>query len=169
METYTLPYVKWIAGGNLLNDTGNPKLVFCDDLKGWGTYVYLRLVHVDVWWKPSQYCFHPPIKNKTKFLKRIKDYLNSRFPLETLLACSMKQPWWRRPSGKELHASNKWSGSLWEMRAVSSQEPARSQRCQPYHHKEINSAKKLNETENEFFPSQTTIWECSLDDTFIKP
>ena len=32
---YTLTYVKWIAGGNLLYDAGNPKLVLCDDLAEW--------------------------------------------------------------------------------------------------------------------------------------
>ena len=35
METYTLPYVKWIAGGNLLYDAGNPKLVLCANLERW--------------------------------------------------------------------------------------------------------------------------------------
>ena len=30
---YTLPYVKWITGGNLLYATGNPK--FWDNLEGW--------------------------------------------------------------------------------------------------------------------------------------
>ena len=34
-ETYTLPYVKQIAGGHLLCDPGNPKLVLCDSLEGW--------------------------------------------------------------------------------------------------------------------------------------
>ena len=28
-----LTYVKWIVGGNLLYDAGNPKLLLCDDLK----------------------------------------------------------------------------------------------------------------------------------------
>ena len=49
-------------------DARNPKSVLCDNLEGWhgdggrrsvrreGTYVYLWLVHVDVWQKPSQYC-----------------------------------------------------------------------------------------------------------------
>ena len=47
-------------------DAGNPKPVLCDDLEGWdwergvimreGTHVYLWLIHVDVWRKPSQYC-----------------------------------------------------------------------------------------------------------------
>ena len=60
IETYILLYVKWIASGNLLYDTGNPKPVPCDNLESrvgrevggrvrkWGTYVYLWLIHVDV-------------------------------------------------------------------------------------------------------------------------
>jgi len=28
-----LTYVKWIAGGNLLYDPGNPKLVLCDNIE----------------------------------------------------------------------------------------------------------------------------------------
>ena len=52
----------------------------CDNLEGWngvgggmevqeGTYVYLWLIHVDVWQKPTQYCKAiilqlNPIKNK---------------------------------------------------------------------------------------------------------
>ena len=35
VETYALPYGKWIAGGNLLYVAGNSKLVLCDDLEGW--------------------------------------------------------------------------------------------------------------------------------------
>ena len=34
-ETYTLQYVKQIASGNLVYDTGNPKPVLCDNLEGW--------------------------------------------------------------------------------------------------------------------------------------
>ena len=34
-ETCTLPYVKQIASGNLLHDTGNSTSVPCDNLKGW--------------------------------------------------------------------------------------------------------------------------------------
>ena len=40
--------------------------MLCDNLEGWdgvggrfkreGTYVYLQLIHVDVWQKPIQYC-----------------------------------------------------------------------------------------------------------------
>ena len=40
------------------------KLVLCDRLERWdgveggreGPYIYLRLIHVDVWQKPIQYC-----------------------------------------------------------------------------------------------------------------
>ena len=54
---YTLPYVKQIASGSLMYDEGNPKLVLCDNLEGWGregggsgdqeggdTYIYGRLM-----------------------------------------------------------------------------------------------------------------------------
>ena len=70
METYKLPYVKWMASGNLLYDAGSSNQVLCDNLEGggWGgvgggreaqregTYVYLWLIHVDAWQKPTQYC-----------------------------------------------------------------------------------------------------------------
>ena len=36
IETYILPYVKWIASGSLMYDAGNPKLVLCDNLERWG-------------------------------------------------------------------------------------------------------------------------------------
>lgn len=55
----------------------------------------------------------------------------------------------------------------WKMREASSQEPARSQGPQPYSHKEMNSANKLNETGSGFFPSQLTRWECNLVDTSV--
>ena len=53
-----------IASRNLLYDAGSSKPVLCDDLDGWngemggsrGTYVYLWLIHVDVWKKSTQYC-----------------------------------------------------------------------------------------------------------------
>ena len=53
METYTLPYVKQIANGNLLYDVGSSNQVLCDNLEGCervggkrevkreGTYVHL--------------------------------------------------------------------------------------------------------------------------------
>ena len=73
IETYTLPYVKLIASGNLLYYAGSSKLVLCDSLEGLdrvgggrevqeggrfkreGTYVYSWLIHVDIWQKPTQY------------------------------------------------------------------------------------------------------------------
>ena len=33
-------------------------------LKREGTYVYLWLIHVDIWQKPKQYCNYTSIKNK---------------------------------------------------------------------------------------------------------
>ena len=68
METYTFPYVKWIGSGNLLCDAGSYNQGLCDNLgggMGWevarrfrreGTHVYLRLILVDVWQRPIQYC-----------------------------------------------------------------------------------------------------------------
>ena len=35
METYSLPYVKQPASGNLLYDAGSSNLVLCDNLEGW--------------------------------------------------------------------------------------------------------------------------------------
>ena len=35
IETYILPYVKQIASGYLLYDTGSSKPVLCDNLEGW--------------------------------------------------------------------------------------------------------------------------------------
>ena len=32
--TYTLPYIKWIASGNLLYDAASSNLVLCDSLEG---------------------------------------------------------------------------------------------------------------------------------------
>ena len=52
----------------LLHDAGRLNQVLCDNLEGWDgwevggrfkgdwTYVYLWLIHVDVWQKPTQYC-----------------------------------------------------------------------------------------------------------------
>ena len=36
IETYTLPYVKQIASGNLLYATGSSNPLFCDNLEEWG-------------------------------------------------------------------------------------------------------------------------------------
>ena len=64
----TLPYVKQIANGNLLYGSGNSNRgsesiqrggmgrLVGGRLKKEGTYVYLWLIHVDVWQKPTQFC-----------------------------------------------------------------------------------------------------------------
>ena len=36
METYTLPYAKWIASGSLIYNAGNSKLMIYNNLEGWG-------------------------------------------------------------------------------------------------------------------------------------
>ena len=63
-----LPYVKWIASGNLLYDRGTQSWCFVTTYRGGtgkekggrfkreGTYVYLWPAHISVWQKPSQYC-----------------------------------------------------------------------------------------------------------------
>ena len=65
-ETYTLPYVKWIASGTLLFDTGSSTQCSVTTQKGGEgqdlgerfkkeeTYVYLWLIHI-VWQKPTQH------------------------------------------------------------------------------------------------------------------
>ena len=65
---YTLPYVKQIANGNLLYDSGSSNwgpVITWREGKEWeaggrfkkeGTYVHLWLIHVDVWQKSNQYC-----------------------------------------------------------------------------------------------------------------
>ena len=55
METYTVPYVKQIASGNLLNDSGSSHL---GDLEGWGGREAQEggdiCIHADVWQKPTK-------------------------------------------------------------------------------------------------------------------
>ena len=62
---HELPCVKQIAGGNLRYNARSSNLVLCDHLEWWevggrfkrvGMCVYLWLIHVDVWQKPTQYC-----------------------------------------------------------------------------------------------------------------
>ena len=72
--------MKYIASGTLLYDAGSSNLVLCDNLEGWGgvgdgegfrreeSYVYLWLIHVDVWQKPRQFCKAIILKLKS-FLK----------------------------------------------------------------------------------------------------
>ena len=64
----TLPYVKQTANGNLLYDSENSKWGSVTTQKAGmgrkaggmfkreGTNVYLWLIHVDVWQKPTQFC-----------------------------------------------------------------------------------------------------------------
>ena len=51
METYTLPYVKEIANGNLMSDSGNSNRGL-GQAEGWDgreeTWVYLWLILVDI-------------------------------------------------------------------------------------------------------------------------
>ena len=64
----SLPYVKWVASGNLLYDQGTQSWCFVTTYRGGtgkergerfkreGTYVDLWPTHISVWQKPSQYC-----------------------------------------------------------------------------------------------------------------
>ena len=57
-----------MTSANLIHESGHPKLVLWDNSEGWGgkrggrrvqdggTHVHPRLIHVDVWRKPPQYC-----------------------------------------------------------------------------------------------------------------
>ena len=51
--------------------------VLCDNLEGWevggrfkreGTYIYLWLIHVDGWQKPTQYCKAIILQLKTQYI-----------------------------------------------------------------------------------------------------
>ena len=50
-------------------------------LKKAGTYVYLRLIHVDAWQKTTQYCSYPSIKNKQTNKKAYELLGKHRVPL----------------------------------------------------------------------------------------
>ena len=77
-----LPCVKQIANGNLLYDSGNSNWGSVTIQRGvmgrevgWrfkreGTYVYLWLIHVDVWQKPTRFCKAIILQLKSKFKKR---------------------------------------------------------------------------------------------------
>ena len=66
-------------------DTGNPNLKCYGNLEGWdgeerggrlrgkGTYMYLWLIHVDVWQKLTQYC--KAIMLQLKIFKSVKNYV----------------------------------------------------------------------------------------------
>ena len=58
--------------------------MFCDNLEGWdgvgdgrevpegGTYVYIGLIHIDVWQKPTQHCKAIILQLKINTFKKIK-------------------------------------------------------------------------------------------------
>ena len=68
IEAYTLPYLKQMTSMSSVNEAEHPKLVLWDNLEGGvgreaggefmigGTHVYLWLIHIDVWQKPSKQC-----------------------------------------------------------------------------------------------------------------
>ena len=68
--------------GDSLYDAGSSNLVLCDTLEGWDgvgvggrfkrerTYVYLWLICVDVWQKPTQYCKPITLQLKISKLKK---------------------------------------------------------------------------------------------------
>ena len=68
IETCILSYVKQIDSPGSMNETGCSGLMHWDDPERWGgdggrrgiqdegTHVHPRLIHVNVWQKPSQYC-----------------------------------------------------------------------------------------------------------------
>ena len=80
IETYTLPYVKPIAGGNLLYDAGNPKPLLSDSQDWWegvgggrrsdrGDTCVPMTDSCRCGQESTQYCSYPPIKNETNFFK----------------------------------------------------------------------------------------------------
>ena len=67
IETYILPRVKQMISESVTHEAGHSKLcsgtTWRDGVRrqvgggpGWGTHVYLWLIHIDLWQKPSQYC-----------------------------------------------------------------------------------------------------------------
>ena len=65
-DTCTLPCVKYTAHGNLLCDSGNSNWGSVTtkwggmrrggrEVQGGGDIRYPRLIHANVWWKPTQY------------------------------------------------------------------------------------------------------------------
>ena len=85
METYILPYVKQIANGNLLCDSGNSNRGSVTTQKGgFGkemgerfkseeTYVCLWLVHVGVWQKTTKFPKAIILQLKNKLIFKTSD------------------------------------------------------------------------------------------------
>ena len=67
IETCRLPYVKQMTNASLMHEAFHPKPVLWDSPEGYGeegggrefrmggTQIYLWLIHVTVWQKPSKY------------------------------------------------------------------------------------------------------------------
>ena len=55
-----------------------------------GTYIYLWLIHVDIWQKPAQHCKrnYPPIKNKLK-----KIFLNNKIQAKKKSQVGIQSGW----------------------------------------------------------------------------
>ena len=80
METY-IPYVKQIVNGNLLYDSGNSNSGSATIQRGGmgrqmggifkreGTYVYLWLIHIDIWQKTAKFYKAIILQLKKYFLK----------------------------------------------------------------------------------------------------
>ena len=80
METY-IPYVKQIVNGNLLYDSGNSNRGSATIQRGGmgrqmggifkreGTYVYLWLIHIDIWQKTAKFYKAIILQLKKYFLK----------------------------------------------------------------------------------------------------
>ena len=99
-----LPYVKWIANGNLLYGLGNSNRgsvsIYRDGLrkemggrfKRDGIYVYLWLIHVEVWQKTTKFC-------KAIFFQWIMNtFFKVDFPQQralTLMGEGLSQEWKR--------------------------------------------------------------------------
>ena len=91
METYTLPYTKQTASGNLLYDTGSSNQGSVTTQRGgmgWevggrfkreGTYVYLWLIHVAIWKKLTQYCKAIILQLKINKLKKKQKKYRAKF------------------------------------------------------------------------------------------
>ena len=67
--------------------------------RGKATYVYLWLIHVDVWQKPIQYCNYLSTKNKEKQQEKV-----------------LNQPWWNRKSWEIIVRYKFWGLDIEKLR-----------------------------------------------------
>ena len=74
------------------------KSQLCNNPEGWdgvgggskGTYVYLRLIHVDVWQRPTEYCKAIILRLKTKLSVSFKASLRSKNIWKSIHTCKKK-------------------------------------------------------------------------------